>query len=138
MFLDMENNGMQEKRLVLIIEDNEDFQNLYGMVAEQAGFEVEGIFNGREAMERLERGPIPSLVLLDSILPGAEGDKILAVARSKDQWKSVPIYILTADTRVTRKYQEIAPGLPRPEGVIVKDAEAIRVLRELFNRYKGV
>jgi len=137
MILDMENNVLQEKKLVLIIEDNEDFQNLYGMIAEQAGFAVENIYNGREAMERLERGPVPSLVLLDSILPGAEGEKILAAARVKDAWKSVPIYILTADTRVTRKYAEIAPGLPRPEGVIVKDAEAIRELRELFNRYKG-
>jgi CheY-like chemotaxis protein len=138
MILIMENDGMQEKRLVLIVEDNEDFQNLYGMIAEQAGYEVEQIYSGREALERLERGPIPSLVLLDSILPGAEGDKILAAARAKDQWKSVPIYILTADTRVTKKYRELTQDLPRPEGVIEKGAEAIRQLRELFNRTREV
>ena len=128
---------MPEKRLVLIIEDNEDFQNLYGMVAEQAGYEVERLYDGREAMERLEREPIPTLMLLDSRLPVAEGEVILAAARSKEKWLHVPIYIMTADTRVPNKYKDFAPGSPRPDGVIEKGAESIRQLRELFKRYQG-
>lgn len=128
---------MPEKNLVLIIEDNEDFQNLYGMVAEQAGYTVERILAGDEAMERLDREPIPSLILLDSRLPGAEGDEILALARSKEQWSQIPIYMLTADTRVARKYSYYSPDSPQPDGVIEKGAESIRQLRELFDKYKS-
>ena len=128
---------MVKKFLVLIIEDNEDFQNLYGMVAEQAGFDVERIYDGREALERLERGPIPAIVLLDSRLPVAEGDEILKAARSKDKWLHVPIYILTADLRVSKKYKDFPPGAPQPDGVIEKGAESIHQLRKLFKQYEG-
>ncbi len=128
---------MPEKKLVLIIEDNEDFQNLYGMVAEQAGFAVERILAGDEAMERLEREPIPALILLDALLPGAEGEEVLAVARSKEKWASIPIYMLTADARVARKYSFYAPDSPQPDGVIEKGADSIRQLRELFDKYKS-
>ena len=126
---------MPKERLVLIIEDNEDFQNLYGMVAEQAGFIVERLYDGREALERLEHDPIPTLVLLDSRLPVAEGDVILAAARSKDKWLHVPIFLLTADTRVSKKYRDFPQDSPQPDGVIEKGAESIRQLRELFKQY---
>jgi len=128
---------MIKKRLVLIIEDNEDFQNLYGMVAEQAGFEVERAYDGREALERLEREPIPTIVLLDSRLPVAEGDEILKAARLKDKWSHVPIYMLTADTRVSKKYKDFSPGAPQPDGVLEKGAESIHQLRELFKQFAG-
>ena len=59
---------MPAKNLVLIVEDNEDFQTLYAMVAEMAGYEVEKVFDGHEALDRLERGPLPTLMLLDSRL----------------------------------------------------------------------
>jgi two-component system, NtrC family, C4-dicarboxylate transport response regulator DctD len=126
---------MSEKKLVLIIEDNEDFQDLYGMIAEQAGYTVEKIVDGKTALARLERESTPTLILLDSRLPGAEGEVILEAARSKEAWQNVPIYMLTADTRLTKKYAEIPAGEPRPDGVIEKGAEAIQNLRELFTKY---
>jgi DNA-binding response OmpR family regulator len=128
---------MVKKCLVLIIEDNEDFQHLYGMVAEQAGFDVERIYDGREALERLKREPIPTIVLLDSRLPVAEGDVILEAARSNEKWLHVPIYMLTADLRVSKKYKDFSPGAPRPDGVIEKGAESIHQLRKLFKQYQG-
>ena len=128
---------METKKLVLIIEDNEDFQNLYGLVAEQAGYDIERIYDGGEALERLERDPIPNLVLLDSRLPVADGDIILAAARSKEKWSHVPIYMLTADTRVSKRYQDFSPDSPHPDGVIEKGAESIHQLRELFKQYMG-
>ena len=129
---------MVKKCLVLIIDDNEDFQHLYGMVAEQSGFEVDRAYDGKEALERLEREPIPTIVLLDSRLPVADGDEILKAARSKEKWAHVPIFMLTADTRVSKKYVDLPPGAPKPDGVIEKGAESIHNLRELFKRYQGL
>ncbi len=128
---------MPEKKLVLIIEDNEDFQDLYGMVAEKAGFTAERILDGGVALDRLEAEPIPDLVLLDAHMPVAEGDEILAAIRAKEFWKQVPVYMLTADVRVAKKYSYFAPDSPQPDGVIEKGAESIQQLRELFEKYKG-
>jgi CheY-like chemotaxis protein len=127
---------MAGKHLVLIVEDNEDFQDLYGLVAEEAGYEVERIYDGMEALERLDKQPIPTLVLLDSRLPQVGGDKILAAARSMDDWARVPIYILTADVRVMFGYKDSLPDYSHADGVIEKGAESIRRLRELFNQYR--
>src|SRR5512142_2076021 len=99
---------MPKKKLVLIIEDNEDFQDLYGLVAEKAGFTVERILDGGVALDRLETSPIPDLVLLDAHMPVAEGDEILAAIRSEEGWQKVPVYMLTADMRVARKYSYFA------------------------------
>ena len=123
---------MPGTNFVLIVEDNEDFQNLYGMVAEAAGFEVERIYDGAEAIQRFEREPIPAIVLLDSRLPHADGTEILQAARAREKWAHVPIYMITADLRGAQRLRVLAPDAPRPDGVIEKGADSIHRLRELF------
>ena len=127
---------MASKNLILIVEDNEDFQNLYGMLAEAAGFAVEAIYDGEEALQRLEREPIPTLLLLDSRLPHASGDEILLAARAHEKWFGVPIYVITADLRGAQRLRTFAPGAPHADGVIEKGAESIHKLRELFEKYR--
>jgi CheY-like chemotaxis protein len=127
---------MASKNLILIVEDNEDFQNLYGMLAEAAGFAVEAVYDGEEALQRLEREPIPTLLLLDSRLPHASGDEILLAARAHEKWSGVPIYVITADLRGAQRLRTFAPGAPHADGVIEKGAESIRMLRELFEKYR--
>jgi len=127
---------MASKNLILIVEDNEDFQNLYGMLAEAAGFAVEPIYDGEEALQRLEREPIPTILLLDSRLPHASGDEILLAARAHEKWSRVPIYVITADLRGAQRLRTFAPGAPHADGVIEKGAESIHRLRELFDKYR--
>ena len=127
---------MAESNLILIVEDNEDFQILYGMVAEAAGFTVEPIYDGAEAIQRLEREPIPTILLLDSRLPHANGDEILLAARAHAKWAQVPIYMITADLRGAQKLKAFAPDAPHADGVIEKGAESIHMLRELFAKYR--
>jgi DNA-binding response OmpR family regulator len=127
---------MTGKNLVLIVEDNEDFQDLYGMVADMAGYEVERIYDGEEGLARLDREPIPTFVLLDSHLPMVQGDDILLAARSKKKWAGVPIFMITADVRGAQKLRTPSPDSPHADGVIEKGAESIQVLRELFEKYR--
>jgi CheY-like chemotaxis protein len=127
---------MATKNLIMIVEDNEDFQNLYGMLAETAGFEVEPIYDGEEALQRLEREPLPTILLLDSRLPHANGDEILLAARAHEKWLHVPIYLITADLRAAQRLANVAPDAPHADGVIEKGAESIHKLRELFEQYR--
>ncbi len=126
---------MAGKNLIVIVEDNEDFQDLYGMIAEAAGFEVEPIYDGEEALQRLQREPIPTILLLDSRLPHASGDEILLAARAQEKWRHVPIYFITADLRAAQRLRTFKPDAPHADGVIEKGAEAIRMLRELFEQF---
>jgi CheY-like chemotaxis protein len=125
---------MTVKPLILVIEDNEDFQNLYGMVAEEAGFETERIFSGLEALARLEKELLPTAILLDSRLPGASGMEILKAARAKENWSHVLIFILTADQRGAQEFRVPSPDTPHVDGVIEKGVNTIHELRELFKK----
>ena len=123
---------MSANKLVLIVEDNEDFQHLYGIVAEGAGFAVERIYNGREALARIDRDPIPDIVFLDAFLPYAGGEDVLAAARKNPKWARLPIYILTADVREAQRLRGIAPKALLADGVIEKGGDSIAVLRVLL------
>ena len=127
---------MALKNLVLIIDDNQDFQELFGIVARLAGFEVEAVYDGKEAIQRLECEPIPTLVLLDALLPLVAGAQVLQAARSNEKWARVPIYIVTADLRVIQSAASLAPNDALADGVIEKGAQAIQKLRELFEKYR--
>jgi CheY-like chemotaxis protein len=123
---------MSGKPLVLIIEDNSDFQHLYGIVAEGAGFVVERVCDGREALARLDRDPIPDIVFLDAFLPFVGGEDVLAAARKNPKWATVPIYILTADVREAQRLRGIKPRAFLANGVIEKGGDSIAVLRVLL------
>ena len=125
---------MPEKGLVILVEDEEDLQHLYGMVVTRAGYEVESIYDGKVAMERLNREPIPALVLLDAHLPVVEGEKVLAAARKNRKWAKVPIFILTADVQIAQKYRNASPRTPHPDGIIEKGSSSIYQLRKLLSK----
>jgi CheY-like chemotaxis protein len=127
---------MAAKNLIIIVEDNEDFQDLYGMVAHMSDFEVERIYDGEEALQRLEREPIPTMLLLDSRLPGVGGDEILKAARSKEKWAKVPIYMITADLRGAQRLRTARLGDVHADEVIEKGANSIHRLRDLFAKYR--
>ncbi len=105
-------------------------------MATDAGFEVEHIYNGQEALQRLDQDPIPSLVLLDTRLPGADGDEIMLAARSKEKWAAVPIFMITADLSAAKRYRDFAPDVPHANGVIEKGTNSMSRLRELFEKYQ--
>jgi len=126
---------MVKKGLVLLIEDEEDLQNLYGMVVSRAGYEVESILDGKDALERLDRDPVPAIILLDMHLPSVAGDKILKAMRANKKWTNIPIYILTADVQIAQKYRDISPKAPHPDGVIEKGSNSIYQLRKIFDKF---
>ena len=126
---------MVKKGLVLLIEDEEDLLNLYGMVVSRAGYEVESILDGKDALERLDRDPIPAIILLDMHLPSVAGDKILKAMRANKKWTKVPIYILTADVQIAQKYRDISPKAAHPDGVIEKGSNSIYQLRKIFDKF---
>ena len=86
------------KRL-LIVEDDEHMAYLLGYLAEKERFAVERIVDGRQAIERIDRGDAVDLVLLDVMLPYTDGFEILERLRTHEAWKKTPVIILTSRTR---------------------------------------
>jgi CheY-like chemotaxis protein len=64
-------------------------------VLEAEGWKVCEAENGREALECME-WERPSLILLDLIMPVMDGFEFAAHVRKHDEWRSIPIVVLTA------------------------------------------
>jgi DNA-binding response OmpR family regulator len=80
---------------ILIVEDDRDIAELVGRYLEKAGFEVDVLASGREALKALVERP-PDLMILDLMLPHVDGLEICRVTRANQQTAAIPIIMLTA------------------------------------------
>ncbi len=90
---------MEQKRLALIIEDNEDQRWIFSSAVEDAGYAVEAIEDGIAALGRLKE-VAPHLVVLDLHIPGVPGKTILSTIRSEKALSAVFVILATADAQV--------------------------------------
>jgi CheY-like chemotaxis protein len=88
--------SVKNRSLVLVVDDDLDIRETLRDVAEAEGFAVATASDGREAMERLQRGPAPHLVLLDLMMPVMSGWEVLRAMRSDRALSSVPVVVISA------------------------------------------
>lgn len=85
--------GMSQK--ILVVDDEEDLLRLLDFNLRAQGFETLLAANGTQAMEHLDRG-LPSLVILDMMLPDIQGTEICRRIKQDPASKHVPVLILSA------------------------------------------
>ena len=81
---------------VLVADDEPHIGRIIKMKLEQGPFRVTLAYDGREALEALERERDIVLVLLDLMMPHLTGLDVLAAMRADPRWKDLPCIILTA------------------------------------------
>ena len=68
---------------VLIVEDEFAIAELLSMVLTDGGYRVVLAANGRQALERLNEGPSPDLIITDLMMPVLDGTGLIqAMQRS--------------------------------------------------------
>jgi DNA-binding response OmpR family regulator len=87
---------MPEPCHVLVADDEPHIGRIIKMKLEQGPFRVTLAYDGREALQTLEREPDIGLVLLDLMMPELSGLDVLARMRADERWRDVPTIILTA------------------------------------------
>ena len=81
---------------VLVADDEPHIGRIIKMKLEQGPFRVTLAYDGREALETLERETDICLVMLDLMMPHLSGLDVLAAMRRDPRWQKVPCIILTA------------------------------------------
>jgi PAS domain S-box-containing protein len=86
---------VSEGSRVLIVDDDETSRELTRRYGEAAGWKCDEAENGAIALERIaERRP--DLILLDLMMPVMNGFEMLDELRSRPEYRSIPILVLTA------------------------------------------
>jgi two-component system, OmpR family, alkaline phosphatase synthesis response regulator PhoP len=81
---------------VLVADDEPHIGRIIKMKLEQGPFRVTLAYDGRDALQVLEREPDIALVLLDLMMPHLSGLDVLAAMRREERWRALPCIILTA------------------------------------------
>ena len=84
-----------QRQRLLIIEDDPEIQYILSVILAGEGREVVGVGSAEQARAELALGDI-DLVILDLILPDADGRTLLSELRSVPATAAVPVVILTA------------------------------------------
>ncbi len=97
------------KPVILVVEDNEDNRQLALKVLARQGYEVVGVVDGNEALERLNDID-PDLILMDINLPDMDGYEVTRRIRQREKFADLPIVALTAHAMVGDKKKSLAAG----------------------------
>lgn len=109
----------------LVVEDD---PHLAGFLQHYLGFEGFDVAVARaraEVVAELRKLPVPALVLLDVMLPDADGFDILAKMRQHPALKEVPVIMLTAKATRESVIRGLATGA---DGYVTKPFEADALL----------
>ncbi|MBK9088820.1 MAG: response regulator [Holophagales bacterium] len=80
-------------REILIVDDEADFvASLVELLADE-GYSVRTAANGREALEQLDSGPPPCLVILDLRMPVMSGNEVYAAMQKRPDLASIPVLV---------------------------------------------
>ncbi len=85
------------RSLVFVVEDEEDIARLISHNLQAAGFEVQSFVSGSSLVSEALRS-MPSLFLLDIMLPGADGFDLCRQIRRTPALSGKPVIFLTART----------------------------------------
>ena len=81
---------------VLIVEDDEGVRESLETLLRDEGYDVETARDGAAALERLDAGETPSLILLDLNMPGMDGIEFRHRQLADSRWREIPVIVLSA------------------------------------------
>ncbi len=85
---------MENKKKILIVEDDMFIRDIYQVKFDQEGFDVVTVENGLMALEKLKDFS-PDAILLDVMMPYMNGMEALRAIKAQEALKNIPIMMLT-------------------------------------------
>lgn len=117
---------------IFVVEDDANIREIELFALKNCGFETEGFERASDFLKRLQK-KMPSLVLLDLMLPDEDGLSVLKKLRSDPDTQSLPIILVTAKTTEMDKVRGLDLGaddyIAKPFGVMELISRAKALLR---------
>ncbi|GAO03683.1 response regulator [Anaeromyxobacter sp. PSR-1] len=102
---------------VLVVDDNDALRENLAECLEAEGYAVDPAPSGAAALERLEHGPLPAVILLDLMMPGMDGAALAAAVRGDPRWAGIRLVVTTGHSVSRVRDLPVDAVLMKPFGV---------------------
>jgi DNA-binding response OmpR family regulator len=125
------------RKRILIADDNRDFLRIMQSILEFAGFNVETAEDGEEALDQVKKLQY-DLLVLGVVMPRVEGIRLLQMVRTSKEYAAVPVIFITGSGK---RGQETRPRefACKAEGYICKpfkNKAFLKMVTALLDRKK--
>jgi len=118
---------------ILVVDDESSIIELARLYLEREGYHVEGVYNGREALDRQSAASF-DLIVLDLMLPDIDGFEVCRRIRAKSD---VPILMLTARKEDIDKIIGLELGADDYLTKPFNPREFVARVKAVLRRYQG-
>ncbi|MCP5324864.1 MAG: CHASE domain-containing protein [Oceanospirillaceae bacterium] len=116
-------------KYILLAEDMEMNQILAQTLLEVQGAEITIAENGKIALQKLQQGPLPDLILMDIQMPEMDGYETTRMIRNNPAWQHIPILAMTANAMESDIRKCLATGM---QGHIAKPIHEEKMLASIL------
>jgi CheY-like chemotaxis protein len=113
----------EEKKLVLIVDDEPDTCTYFQTILTDNGFDTAIAYDGEEGLTMLRENP-PDLITLDVSMPEKSGVRMYRDIKESDEYKDIPVIIVTGISDDFQKFISTRSQVPPPEGYMSKPIDA--------------
>ena len=92
---------------ILFVDDDTLMHRLYQPHIERAGYEMLGLTEGSEVAQIAGR-ELPQVVVMDMVLPGANGVAAILEIKRKEATKAIPVIAISADPEYYQFRQQLS------------------------------
>lgn len=124
---------MSDRKRILIVDDEPDTLTYFSSLLQDNGYETDTAENGESALNKV-RNAKPDLITLDITMPETSGVRCYRELRESDDWKSIPIIMITGISEDFRTFISTRRQVPPPDGYLSKpvdEADLLKMIREL-------
>lgn len=114
---------------ILVVEDNHAILDVITLILQSEAYKVTGLNKSADMMSHIDFVK-PDLIILDIMLPDADGRELLKQLRSEEHTKDIPVLMISA--RYTA--ENVEHGAFKPNGFLAKPFD----IDELLDRIEGI
>lgn len=105
---------------ILVVDDEPFIVKMVSSRLKSAGYSVREAFDGQQCLDRVKE-KIPDLLLIDIMMPPPDGMAVTKNLKSSDEYRSIPIILLTARSGENEIDEAMACGA---DDYVIKPYEA--------------
>jgi DNA-binding response OmpR family regulator len=125
------------RQRIFVVEDEEDIERLIRHNLQAAGYDVQSFLSGTNVLDQALRD-LPSLFLIDVMLPGTDGFDLCRQIRQSETLAKIPIIFLTARTDEADRVRGLELGGDdyvtkpfSPRELVARVRTVLRAVREI-------